>query len=89
MLILFFGTFLLAICTAIIKKKIWFSLNGFDNLSLEQSFFCWFTFSDFGKSNQASTRFVFILSNITNLVITICLLIMLVCAALIGLSIGN
>ena len=87
MLILFIVALMLSICVFMLKRSFWLSTKKAYEINLRQSFFCWFTFQDISQSENPAIRWIFVINNISNVIIAICFLMMLVCITLLGLSI--
>jgi hypothetical protein len=68
------------------KKTVWQSSKGQTQVSLTESFFCWFTSKDFVQNAQ--NRWVYAFSNLTNALLLLCFLVILVCGAILVLSLA-
>ena len=68
------------------KKKVWLSSKNSSNISLSESFLCWFTSNDLNKN--VSNKWIFIYSNLTNALLGIVFITILVCCSLLILSLA-
>lgn len=89
MIILFYAALILAVFTYVVKKQVWVVLKSTQNVSLQQSFLCWFTLTDIHKMTNKEMRWSSMVNNISNIVMAVCLVIMLVCCSVLGLGFLN
>lgn len=89
MIILFSTALILAVFTFVVKKQVWVVLKSTQNVSLQQSFLCWFTLTDIYKMTNKEMRWVSLVNNVTNIVMAACVVVMLVCCSLFCLGFLN
>lgn len=68
------------------KKSVWQSNQAQTEVSLTESFFCWFTSKDFVQNAQ--NKWVYAFSNLTNALLVLCFLVILASGALLVLSLA-
>lgn len=86
MIIVLLFTILLCMGLFFTKKTIWQSTKQQTEISLIESFFCWFTSKDFVKNTH--NKWVYAFSNLTNLLLLLCFLIILATGAILVLSLA-
>jgi hypothetical protein len=68
------------------KKTVWQSSKGQTQVSLNESLFCWFTSKDFVQNAQ--NRWVYAFSNLTNVLLLVCFMVILASCAILVLSLA-
>lgn len=84
-LLLFTISSLLLISIILVRKSLWVSVKDANNITFQQSFFCWFTMADINNTT-AGKNWVYALNNLTNAVIMFCFVVMLICVVLTGIG---
>ncbi len=77
---------LFACLAFLLKKRVWAPIQSLDNVSVNQSFFCWFTFNDIGNPQNNNLKWIYISNNIINVFMFLSCLMVLISFVILGLG---
>jgi len=86
MYICFVLAILFAFFIFMLKKRVWAPIERIDNVSVKQSFFCWFTLNDIDNPENNNLKWIYISNNIINIFMFMCCLMILISFVIIGLG---